>query len=205
MMNLVHTHLSLVPLCGLVPFPHTPAISVSSIQPLPDQVGLLSYSNPSGQLSRAGVLANAQHQTGSVYSCTPTARFQLPKDWDEATSVSAGMHTTAYELIEDETALGDALAEEEQLHADVWQSVLMLGALTGDKPPPEHLEALQPDKGSASAFSLALAGTAELSQADALSMLTSDRSIERLRQLQVILDQACAHARAMAALKALQI
>ena len=184
----------LLPLCGLVAFPHTPKLHVSSTMAIeePTTVGLLRVS-AGGTLASVGTLAKASPVcSGSrVLACEPFGRFSR----DDASTADA-----VYAL-EDVPPL--ATDEEAQLFAAVWENLEALSKLSGEALPP-HLYELRPGDGrSASTFSLALAGTLGLEFVTAGQLLEGTDSTERLRRLQEVIEEDLAYARVQAAMRSL--
>ena len=179
--------LPILPLCGLVAFPHTPLLLVTTKMPLeePTIVGLLHSPN-NGQLANVGTLARALPTEGSmVLECDTFGRFRFD-DCDN------------HELLSD-TAHSDA-SEGEQRMAEVWESLTALATLANSSLP-AHLEALR--AADCSSFSLALAGSMDLEHKLAQELLALTCPIDRLNRLHEVIDKGLAMERAHAALRSL--
>jgi hypothetical protein len=189
--------LQLVRLCGVVVFPHTPSIVISTnaIDVPTAMVGLLHHKV--GPAANVGTVANARRVRSGLYECTPTgSRFRL-----KAAEEVGDVVTEEYEELQDSAAPDD---NERQWHLEVWESLEALAMLSGQALP-GHLLALNPADAcaSSSAFSLALAGNVELELNEAHELLQCTACIERLERLHEHLNEALAVERVKAALRSL--
>ena len=186
--------LQLVRLCGVVVFPHTPSIMISTnaIDVPTAMVGLLHHKV--GPAANVGTVANARRVRSGLYECTPTgSRFRL-----KAAEAVGDVVTEEYEELQDSAAPVD------ERHLEVWESLEALAMLSGQSLP-AHLLALRPADAcaSASAFSLALAGTVELELNEAQELLRCTACTERLERLHEHVNEALAVERVKAALRSL--
>ena len=189
--------LQLVRLCGVVVFPHTPSIVISTnaIDVPTAMVGLLHHKV--GPAANVGTVANARRVRSGLYECTPTgSRFRL-----KTAEAVGDVVTEEYEELQDSAAPDD---NERQWHLEVWESLEALAMLSGQTLP-AHLLALNPADAcaSSSAFSLALAGNVELELNEAHELLQCTACIERLERLHEHLNEALAVERVKAALRSL--
>ena len=206
-MKAAATQLCLLPLSGLVAFPHCPPLRVGISSPDNPQlstVGLI-HRRRDGRLAQVGTTA-AVHGSGSaqVLECEGVARFRVVKSTEKATADGTTLLLAQCEPFEDRAPTTTSEQEEEHgLHAAVWADIEQLLALSDGHMPP-HLRALRPGDGrSAAAFSLALAGSMDLSVGEAAALLACDSSTDRLRKLKRVTEEASGLARAQAALRSL--
>ena len=161
-------------------------ISTNAIDVPTAMVGLLHHN--------VGTVANARRVRSGLYECTPTgSRFRL-----KAAEAVGDVVTEEYEELQDSAAPVD------ERHLEVWESLEALAMLSGQSLP-AHLLALRPADAcaSASAFSLALAGTVELELNEAQELLRCTACTERLERLHEHVNEALAVERVKAALRSL--
>lgn len=203
----------LLPLCAVVPFPQAPAylVSVSSDDAahVPDGqlVGLLPRAEHGG-LRRVGVLARAGHAVtgGTVLACEPRSRFSLASDAAEQGGALSGLT----EPFDDDVLAGEEAAEATSMCETLWRQCGELDRLCSDAQGEAvdtnaALRQVHSFRSDPCTFSLALAGILEIEAAEALTLLESRSTLERLRALDDLLRESLSFAAAKASLRRLML